>query len=178
MLGRVLIVMMAASLGGCTLLSWETKAPKLAGVLMAGRDVKTDGWIVGIGGDCTNVMGGVGLEGTVELGKGAESYEVGAFGKTQQQEGEIDYSILRASSRLRYRVPITSDGQFVAYPMVAPGYYRWKQKDCDFEGCTENLFVADIGGGIMYRFVGLEVFTTANGPDFGVRLRASVPIIR
>ncbi len=163
-------------LSGCA--TMVPAGPKLAANVALGRDFQTDAWIFGLGGDCTNVYQGIGLEGALAFGTGKETlvYE-GPF-KVAQEELETEYNVLRASARFRYRVAVSDDGRIVAYPLVAPGYYRWKQKDCDFEDCTENLFVADIGGGIMYRFVGAEIFTTANGPDFGVRLVASIPVLR
>ena len=131
--------------------------------LGAGADFDTDAFLIQAGIDCGGVMNTpFGLTGLLAIGVG------------NQEFGQADnYNVIRLAAKGRYEFSVTDGGNVAAYPFAGIGLYRWSADygEGEFGGTvTETEAVVDIGAGVQYNNIGVEVLTSLSGPSAGVRV--------
>ena len=126
---------------------------------------------------CKQNHGGICLSPAVEYSRGSESYRnYGDLGTQAKQQGgfsgDTDYSVIQARVQGKYGFPMSADSSLTLSPVAGPRIYRWSAIDCPFtSGCTETLFVLDVGVSVQYKNFGIDATTGLNGPNFAARLK-------
>ena len=133
-----------------------------------GIDVNTDAIVGGVELGCPQGHGGVCVVPGIEYGRGSQD-----FGDVDPMTGEpLSYTVLQVKAHGRLSVPVTDNANISFSPLAGPRYYRFSYSDCPFmDGCTENIFMFDVGAGLQFRNFGLDVYSALNGPNVAFRLK-------
>lgn len=139
-----------------------------------GLDIDTDAYVVGIELGCPQGHGGICVTPGFEFGIGSESYTVEVFqrGGGEVEPMDLNYRVMKASVHGRYSVLLNSSSTLTFSPLAGPGFYYFSYSDCPFtDGCSESLFVFDVGGGVRFGPVSVDAFSQLNGPNVSLRAR-------
>lgn len=139
-----------------------------------GLDVDTDAYVAGVDLGCPQGHGGICVSPGVEFGVGSESYETEFFRSGGGDVGgaDLDYRIIKARVHGRYSFPLNSSSTVTFSPLAGPGLYYFSYSDCPFtEGCSESLFVLDVGGGVRFGPISVDAYSQLNGPNVSFRAK-------
>jgi hypothetical protein len=148
-----------------------------------GLDIDTDAYVVGaqaIFGGLVSAVPDLKIEGVLSVGTGSYDYDHGgdyysAAAKTggALDDGSIDYNVIHIQGHARYPIPMGEDSDFGVEVLAGPAIYRWSQKDCDPDWCTDSEITIDVGAGVLYNMFGADAYIRLSGdvPDFSIRVK-------
>jgi hypothetical protein len=149
--------------------------------LDVGQEIDTDATVAGAQVGANSLIGGVGFDASISYGRGDQDFGSGEFlgepfakalGISKVQSEHTKYGVWQFGVRARYPFKVSDDSAIRVYPFAGPKIYRWKLRNCEGPFCdAENSFMFDIGAGAAWRFIGLDIYTTLDGPSFGARVK-------
>ncbi|NND72981.1 MAG: hypothetical protein HKN43_15510 [Rhodothermales bacterium] len=148
---------------------------KFTAAAQGGADNDTDLCAVGIALGANQLVAPVLINLVFEYGIGNQNFgtftETPALAKLNGGVESDDYRSIIAGAQVRYPFVLNEANGLRAGPMAGIINYNWNYKNCDF--CeAENEVMVQVGGTLMWGFLGLDAYTSIDGPGFSVRLRA------